>query len=411
MAQPLTFRWNGQYADESSARTNKYIDWDALLREVQALSSRSCSYDGEHHVGGRHIVRRFIFADTGERWLVRIPVVPGSDEPLSKDDVSSFWTAKQKFKWESEIATMKYLSERMTTPVPAIHGYSTSIDGNPVKVPYMLMQCIEGNILYDLESGGTDALDEEQKRKVRKAVASIQCQLANASISKAGSLILGPDGEVEIGPLPSWFGSKGPFTSEIDYFRSWAAHIKYAEFCSANAKFLIDNPEDTEYLRDVKQGTREFASKLTPIVENAVVKVPFAREGCFPILHRDLGMHNILFDDAFNVVGVIDWEYAHSAPLEVFSTVTNVPYCKFDHEGLHSVPHAEYVKDIMDSDKGLGQNCGLLDTYNSFWGDLGQCMYYFEEGKAIVYGSLSARLDEVKVDEVKAAEVKVDEVK
>jgi hypothetical protein len=33
---------------------------------------------------------------------------------------------------------------------------------------------------------------------------------------------------------------------------------------------------------------------------------------------------HMLFDDAYNVVGVIDWENAHSAPFEVFTAPTNM---------------------------------------------------------------------------------------
>jgi hypothetical protein len=50
---------------------------------------------------------------------------------------------------ESEIATMKYIVEFTTSLVPTIFGFVSSIDGNPVKLPYVLMQCIRGNMLYD----------------------------------------------------------------------------------------------------------------------------------------------------------------------------------------------------------------------------------------------------------------------
>lgn len=73
---------------------------------------------------------------------------------------------------ESEIATMKYIAKFTNIPVPTILGHRTSIDGNPVRLPYMLMQCIRGNMLFDL--GGPGILNCEQKSRIRKSIASIQ---------------------------------------------------------------------------------------------------------------------------------------------------------------------------------------------------------------------------------------------
>jgi hypothetical protein len=37
---------------------------------------------------------------------------------------------------------------------------------------------------------------------------------------------------------------------------------------------------------------------------------------------RTVRWDNILFDDAYNIVGVIDWEYPRSAPFEAFQAVS-----------------------------------------------------------------------------------------
>lgn len=38
------------------------------------------------------------------------------------------------------------------------------------------------------------------------------------------------------------------------------------------------------------------------------------REGPFPLLHMDMGVHNIMVDDDLNIVSLIDWELSHTAP-------------------------------------------------------------------------------------------------
>jgi len=169
MSQPFTFRWHGQHNNQHTEWTFKCANWSALLVEVRNLTSgRHCSYEGCYHAGGRHIVRRLVFSD-GETWLARVPIVPGNFDP---DTRSAWWTAERKFTMESEIATMKHIATTTSLPVPTVFGYQTSIDSNPVKLPYVLMQCIRGNTLYDL--GGSDILNSKQRKTIRMSVAAVQ---------------------------------------------------------------------------------------------------------------------------------------------------------------------------------------------------------------------------------------------
>lgn len=89
-----------------------------------------------------------------------------------KDEILKWWTAERRFTMESEIATMMYIAEFTNIPVPMIFEYRTSINGNPIRLPDILMQCIRGNMLFDL--GGPDMLTGEQKSRVWKTIASIQ---------------------------------------------------------------------------------------------------------------------------------------------------------------------------------------------------------------------------------------------
>ena len=57
---------------------------------------------------------------------------------------------------ESEIATGKFIAQATDILVPKVFGYSTGVDANPVRLPCLLMQCIEGNVVYDV--GGPDIL-------------------------------------------------------------------------------------------------------------------------------------------------------------------------------------------------------------------------------------------------------------
>ena len=56
----------------------------------------------------------------------------------------------------------------------------------------------------------------------------------------------------------------------------------------------------------------EFPHKL----EELAAIIPMHDHGPFPFCHTDFGHPNIVVDDAYKVLGVIDWDYASSLPWE-----------------------------------------------------------------------------------------------
>lgn len=219
--------------------------------------------------------------------------------------------------------------------------------------------------------------------------------MVTASISKLGSLVLTPNGTIDIDPLPAPFGFEGPFTSEADYFLSWAARAQFG-----NADFLRGRLEDSEGLRGLKRAVISFPSRLKSAMEKtSSSRNPDPCENRYPIVHRDFLLHNILFDDAYNVVGVIDWEFAHSAPLEVFAALTNM-YSRFDPKTVRVVADGDeegrqYIADVMDEEKDARQGCKLSKAIGSILGDIGLCMTYFEEGRAVSFGELLDRYEKI----------------
>jgi aminoglycoside phosphotransferase (APT) family kinase protein len=211
--------------------------------------------------------------------------------------------------------------------------------------------------------------------------------MAAAPVQKLGSLLLASDGTIDIGPLPASFGFKGPFPSMSDYFLSWSVHSTFG-----NSEFLRPRPEDNDNLRRLKQAVTSFPSRLKSVVEKGSPNALTSCRDGYPIVHRDFRPHNILFDDEFNIVGVIDWEFAHSAPFEVFAALTNM-YSRFDAKTLHVVPDTEegrqYIEDVKDKER----DTGLSMAFGSILGDIGVCMTHFEEGSAVLFGELLDRYE------------------
>lgn len=91
---------------------------------------------------------------------------------IEPNAILKWWTLERKYTMESEIATMIFISHHTTVKVPDVFGYQTAIDHNLVKLPYLVMECIQGNMLFDM--GGPEKLTIEQKGKVRRSIANIQ---------------------------------------------------------------------------------------------------------------------------------------------------------------------------------------------------------------------------------------------
>jgi len=376
MAQPFKFRWTGLHNDEQSKKTFIFTDWDALLDIAKRLSGDpTCGYQGDFHAGGRHIVRRVELPEKGKLWIARVPTIPAS---IGSGEDGRWWTSEERFTMESEIATMKFIAQTTDIPVPKVFGYKTCIDGNPVKLPYLLMQCIEGNILFDL--GGPNVLTDEQRAKIRMSIASIQCKLAGAPLSRLGRLVLKPNGGIDIGPLPAAFGFGGPFRSTADYFLSWAGY---------NTDF-----RNSHRLRDpsLRRAAESFPRRLKSAIETLI---PAGHSSSYPILHPDFLMHNILLSDEHEIVGVIDWEYAHSVPIEVFAARTNM-YAWFnpDRAALDWGDEGrQYLADITSKEEDMHLSQKLSKTFGSLLGDIGLCMQFFEEGRAVPFDSVLDRAD------------------
>ncbi|KAH8656424.1 hypothetical protein BGZ61DRAFT_188965 [Ilyonectria robusta] len=169
MTQPFRFRWTGQGHDECAKNTFDATNWDALLDVTRKSSGDAeCLFEGDFHAGGRHIVRRIVVPSKRCRWIARLPIMPSSNTKSN----GSWWTRERQFTMQSEIATMKHIAKTTNIPVPEVFGYNICLDANPVGHPYILMHCIEGNMIFDL--GGPGVLNPEQSERLHQSIASIQ---------------------------------------------------------------------------------------------------------------------------------------------------------------------------------------------------------------------------------------------
>jgi len=107
-----------------------------------------------------------------------------------------------------------------------------------------------------------------------------------------------------VGPLP---GLGGPFDTVVDFLQAWG-HT--AKFYHPAAKII----ETCGSLADeISTSTTAFPRRIAELATRITVR----NTGPFPLVHPDFGHNNIVVDDEYQILGVIDWEHACSMPWEM----------------------------------------------------------------------------------------------
>lgn len=193
-------------------------------------------------------------------------------------------------KEESEIATIRYLKQHTSIPVPEIYYQDLNPD-NDIGAAFVLMERLPGRHLYKT----WDGLSLDQKKVALSEIASVIVQFASLRFDKIGCLFEGG-----IGPIisPCYDSPQGPFDSTVRYLQSFASPD------SAKSPVLAALFERIQ--KELEDFTRQNS---LPYLEP-----PFA------MIHADFDAQNMLFSDSSDglgpkLTGLIDFEYAHTGPV------------------------------------------------------------------------------------------------
>ena len=165
----------------------------------------------------------------------------------------------------------------------------------------MLMEYINGTTAMELnrrkECGPFLFGTEEQDARLRQQMAHIQVDLARCRFDTIGSLRFDEkDDKFFIGP--EIVTGLGPWKSSFAYYNDVAEHA---------LKSSASNDELTS--------RHSFAVPL--VFKDLVARFCSDDTGPFSLTNRDLGFHNVLVDDNFAIIGVIDLDGIMAAPKEV----------------------------------------------------------------------------------------------
>ncbi|KAK6956294.1 hypothetical protein Daesc_001569 [Daldinia eschscholtzii] len=201
---------------------------------------------------------------------------------------------------QSEFATLKFL-EQTNVPTPKVFDFALDRVDNPVGVGYILMEKLQGKSLR------WSIATQDQRRNVIEQLADVFIELSKYPFDLLGSLHC-PDnfhvGSFARESLTDFAASRmrtmGPFKSLKEYHES---PIRLILDLILREEIYSEQAVDAYLIH-------RFLLDLVPIVLSQLVQ----DDQRYYLKHADDKGDHIMVDENFNITGIIDWEWAHTAP-------------------------------------------------------------------------------------------------
>ncbi|KAG6359869.1 hypothetical protein INS49_010922 [Diaporthe citri] len=244
-------------------------------------------------------------------------------------------------KVKAEVATIRYVADRTTIPVPHIYHWGTAAQ-NPtgLHVPFMIMDHIPhattvGQALEDPDFT-IPAIPESEKREyLYQQMAEISSQLYNLTSDRIGSLGILDNGEYAVASAPLSHNTAyqvvnfgvpvavlpacdKTYVSSTDYFTD-STNMAIAALLFMNEKYIESVTDCRDkfvarcLMRDTVLRRQNSTGKSDQPSPNAGAQTD-QRHETFRLWGDDFRPENVLLDENGVVVGVFDWEYTYFAP-------------------------------------------------------------------------------------------------
>ncbi|KAI0471372.1 kinase-like domain-containing protein [Xylaria cf. heliscus] len=323
-------------ADELSQLIKKINTTALEARASQLRQGTPCSipalyYDREKRssvMGGMNYHVEICFED-GVKWIARVRRFNAtSPPPMLQDHIA-----------RSEVATLKFLAHT-AVPAPKVFDFATEGPENLVGVGYILMEKLPGKSLR------WDIATQEQKERILRQLADIFIELSNHPFDLIGSL--DSPGNSHVGAFAresltnfaeSEMRTMGPFSYWEEYHRSLLQFVLDLIL----GEELYSQQSVDAYL------IHRFLIDLIP----SVLPHTIQDDQKYYLKHADDKGDHILVDEDFNITGIIDWEWAHTAPpIHAFNSPIGIlPVGEF-YEGMNNLGDHEIIFAHMLEEKG-----------------------------------------------------------
>ncbi|KZW02173.1 thiolase-like protein [Exidia glandulosa HHB12029] len=327
-----------EHEDDGSFVTEFWKSLDLSQLEAMAKgfhpSKLSCRANRDRYAAGCNaIVLELVFEDS-TIWIARITAPLSQAGSIPSDEFLSRET-------ESAAATMRYIRERTSIPVPTVFAYSATRD-NPLGRQFIMMSALRGSHpQFRLSDINNDKLAADAKLVVDRylrCLAQSYLELSELRFDRIGALYFDPndDSKYTIGCFPE--SGLGPFDTAWDFYQARAEHMENEFLALAD-----DSPEVREGRAFILWLYRLGIAPLSSSLDN---------RGPFLLAHLDLVAHNTLVDETGAITGIIDWD-AGAVPVEVFATQVHdwsTNFCNPFHYKRH--PHKMFdstLREVQDT--------------------------------------------------------------
>lgn len=224
------------------------------------------------------------------------------------------------YKTASEVATLSYLKEHTSIPVPRVIDHSSTAE-NELGYEWILMERIRG-VTFGRKML---CIDQETKVKLLRSIVDVVHQLQKLRFPVIGNLyfrkdIDAYDSTVRVSPTGDDKYVIGPIVTRHMFQKGWKLDLPrnlgpYSNEAEYITSALI--PSKLEYVTGVQAELEKIYRALCasqPIGEPLPVGDSFP-VGDFQIYHDDLTVNNILFDEQTREIsGIVDWECVGTRP-------------------------------------------------------------------------------------------------
>lgn len=225
-----------------------------------------------------------------------------------------------RFKTQSEVATLEWMSRNTELPVPKVMLHDASRHSR-ISFEWILMSKLPGEVWATRWQSMAYATKEQLVkkfcryashvfRKQCRGIGNIHSSSPSAEVGRIVSMHFFWDHRIHE-DVP-----RGPFKTTRDWMQarlmlsSRESHGKIAKY-SAQSEMGSDNEDD---LHDAQQ-TLDIIKKLQPLVDVVFPPAQDPEPEATMLFHDDLSLHNILVDRDGNLTGVVDWECVSALPL------------------------------------------------------------------------------------------------
>ncbi|KAK1248315.1 hypothetical protein MKX08_006535 [Trichoderma sp. CBMAI-0020] len=263
-----------------------------LRQGIPCFITPLTSHDVSSMMGGMNHHIDVCFRD-GMVWIARIRRSNCKSPPPPVRD----------YIFQSEVATLEFL-HRTNVPVPRVFDFALEHPGNPVGVGFILMEKLPGKALQ----WATATL--KQKQKVMQQMMDIYIELHKYPFQLFGSLNNDTSGAYRVGAIAqevfmdfehSTMRTTGPFSSPEQYYYSLLQKI-------------LESIVQEEMYSQMAVDAYLIHRFLIDLVPSVISSHSQSSDQVFYLKHTDDKGDHILVDQDFNITGIIDWEWAQTAP-------------------------------------------------------------------------------------------------